>query len=594
MDANNNPAAQVAGNAQWGSDPIADLLRALEFDYIALTPGASFRGLHDSLVNHLGNTRPEILLCVHEEHAVSIAHGYAKATGKLMPVALHSNVGLMHATMAIFNAWCDRVPILIIGAQGPVDAVQRRPWVDWIHTSRDLGSMIRGYIKWDDQPASVPAAIESILRANQIALTEPRGPVYVCLDAGMQEILCEQPHGLPPVERFLPAVAGDPPRDAVDTVASLLSKAERPLLMIGRVSHDPQDWNRRVALAEHLGARVLTDLKNWAVFPTGHPLHPFPPGLFVSAEAGALVREADVIVSLDWIDLAGSLRQANSGAFPDVPVIQCSLDQYSHNGWSMDHQGLPAVELSILAPPDRLVAALVEKLGARPASSRSSAAAAPTPAAGAKDADDISVETMARMTFDKLADRNPSYIRLPLGWPGDCARFAHPMDYLGFDGGGGIGSGPGMAVGAALGLKGSDRLPVAILGDGDYLMGLTALWTGVSHQVPLLIVIANNQSFFNDELHQERVARQRSRPVENRSIGLRMSAPAMNLAELARGQGAHGIGPVTGIDGLGAALDEAIAAVDAGGLAVVDVHVVPEYARAMSAALLRTIPERNG
>jgi thiamine pyrophosphate-dependent acetolactate synthase large subunit-like protein len=214
--------------------------------------------------------------------------------------------------------------------------------------------------------------------------------------------------------------------------------------------------------------------------------------------------------------------------------------------------------------------------------------------AGTDDGDGISVQTMARMTFDKLADRSPSYIRLPLGWPGDCARFADPMDYLGFDGGGGIGSGPGMAVGAALGLKGSGRLPVAILGDGDYLMGLTALWTGVSHQVPLLIVIANNQSFFNDELHQERVARQRGRPVENRSIGLRMSAPAMNLAELARGQGAQGIGPVTKVDDLGAALDEAIAAVAAGGLAVVDVHVFPEYARAMSAALLRTIPERNG
>ena len=165
--------------AEWGSDAVAELLRALEIPYIALTPGASFRGLHDSLVNHLGNQRPELLLCVHEESAVALAHGYARVTGKPLAVALHANVGLMHATMAIFNAWCDRTPILLLGAVGPVDAVKRRPWVDWIHTSRDLGALVRGYTKWDDQPASVPAALEAILRGYRIAMTAPRGPVYV-------------------------------------------------------------------------------------------------------------------------------------------------------------------------------------------------------------------------------------------------------------------------------------------------------------------------------------------------------------------------------------------------------------------------------
>src|SRR5262249_33704673 len=153
----------------------------------SLTPGASFRGLHDSLVNFLGNERPQLLLCIHEEHAVAIAHGYAKVTGRPMAVALHSNVGLMHATMAIFNAWCDRVPILLLGAQGPMDAKRRRPWIDWVHTSRDLGSIIRGYTKWDDQPSSIDAAVESITRANIIAQTAPGGPVYVCLDLDLQE-----------------------------------------------------------------------------------------------------------------------------------------------------------------------------------------------------------------------------------------------------------------------------------------------------------------------------------------------------------------------------------------------------------------------
>ncbi len=171
----------------FGSDVVADALRATDIPYVALNPGASYRGLHDSLVNYLGNEAPQMLLCLHEEAAIAIAHGYAKVTGKAMAAAVHSNVGLMHGTMAIFNAWCDRMPIVVLGATGPVDAVKRRPWIDWIHTARDQGALVRGYTKWDDQPASPAAAREAVLRANWIANTAPRGPTYVNLDAGMQE-----------------------------------------------------------------------------------------------------------------------------------------------------------------------------------------------------------------------------------------------------------------------------------------------------------------------------------------------------------------------------------------------------------------------
>src|ERR1044071_9425389 len=187
--------------AAWGSDAVADLLRVLDIPYVPLTPGASFRGLHDSIVNHLGNTRPELLLCVHEESAVALAHGYARVTGKPLAVALHANVGLMHATMAIFNAWCDRIPMLLLGGVGPMDAMQRRPWVDWIHTARDLGALIRGYTKWDDQPSSIPATLEALTRAHNIAMTHPRGPVFVCLDAAMQEKLSD-PLEDAPLKRF--------------------------------------------------------------------------------------------------------------------------------------------------------------------------------------------------------------------------------------------------------------------------------------------------------------------------------------------------------------------------------------------------------
>jgi thiamine pyrophosphate-dependent acetolactate synthase large subunit-like protein len=578
----------------WGSDPIAALLRALDVEFIALTPGASFRGFHDSLVNYLGNERPELLLALHEENAVAIAHGYARATGRPMAVALHANVGLMHATMAIFNAWCDRMPMLILGAQGPIDAVHRRPWVDWIHTSRDLGALVRGYVKWDDQPASVPAAIESILRAHMIASTAPQGPVYVCLDAGLQEQMVDEPIELPPLERFRAPAAGDPPAEPVARAAAILAAAKQPVILMGRVSASPEDWRRRVELAEKLNAQVITDLKWGAVFPTAHPLHPFAPGLYINADAYAAIRDADAILSLDWIDLGGTLRQACEGDLPRGKVVQCSLDQYCHNGWSMDHQGLPPADVSLLAAPDRVVEKLLSAIGPRAAPPPRRPARPSTVAnTGHSGAGVISVAEMARTVSKSLDGCNPSYIRLPIGWPGEYCRFEHPLDFLGYDGGGGIGSGPGMAVGAALALRASGRLPVAVLGDGDYLMGLTAIWSAVRYRVPLLVVVANNQSFFNDEVHQERVARQRGRPVENRSIGMRMDDPPLDLAMLARGQGAVGIGPVRALADLEPAMAEAIAKVRAGGTCVIDVHVAPEYARATTAALLRQIPARG-
>jgi thiamine pyrophosphate-dependent acetolactate synthase large subunit-like protein len=205
----------------------------------------------------------------------------------------------------------------------------------------------------------------------------------------------------------------------------------------------------------------------------------------------------------------------------------------------------------------------------------------------------LSIEGMAQITTDTLAAHNPSYIRLPLGWPGSCCRFADPLDYIGFDGGGGIGSGPGMAVGGALALRESGRLPVAILGDGDYLMGLTALWSAVHYRVPLLVLVANNESFFNDELHQERMAVTRGRPVENRSVGLRMSDPPLDLATLARGQGAIGFGPARNPDELREAITKAVAETKAGRVCVIDVHVAPEYSRSVSSSLLRHIPQEG-
>src|SRR6187549_98825 len=226
----------------YGSDVAAEALRDLNIPYIALNPGASFRGLHDSLVNYLGNSTPQMLLCLHEEAAVAIAHGYAKVTGRAMAAAVHSNVGLMHATMAIFNAWCDRMPMLGLGATGPVDAAKRRPWIDWIHTARDQGALVRPYTKWDDQPASPAAARESLMRASFLSHAAPMGPVYVNLDAEMQEAKLAEPLAPLDVARFMPPVASAPAAEHVAKAAGLLKAAKNIVMLIGRSSRSEAAW----------------------------------------------------------------------------------------------------------------------------------------------------------------------------------------------------------------------------------------------------------------------------------------------------------------------------------------------------------------
>src|SRR3954462_3331115 len=351
-----------ANAAAFGSDVIADTLRALDIPYIALNPGASFRGLHDSLVNYLGNSTPQMLLCLHEEAAVAIAHGYAKVTDKAMAAAVHSNVGLMHATMAIFNAWCDRMPVLVLGATGPVDAAKRRPWIDWIHTARDQGALVRPYTKWDDQPASPGAAREALMRASFLAHAAPQGPVYVNLDAEMQEAKLEQPLAPLEIARFTPQVMTSAPASLVALAAAQLKAAQRPVILIGRTSRSLEGWNARVALAEALGARVITCLKLGASFPTEHPLHLGAPSVLVpDAQGLAALGAADVILALDWVDLAGTLRTAKAPA-PGAKVISVTVDYQVHNGWSMDHQGLAPVDLLLAADPQAAVPLLLQAL----------------------------------------------------------------------------------------------------------------------------------------------------------------------------------------------------------------------------------------
>jgi thiamine pyrophosphate-dependent acetolactate synthase large subunit-like protein len=578
------PAPPLAVAAAFGSDVVAQTLRALDVPFIVLNPGASFRGFHDSLVNYLGNDRPQVLLCLHEEHAVAIAQGYAKVTGRPLAVAVHSNVGLMHATMAIFNAWCDRMPVIVIGATGPVDAMRRRPWIDWIHTAADQGALVRSYVKWDAQPASAGAAREALLRAAWHAQTAPMGPVYLNLDAHLQEAPLAAPLPALDVARYVPATVAMAPAEDIARAAALLRGAKRPVLLVGRVSRSEAAWEARVLLAQALGAQVLTDLKVGAGFPTEHPLHVGAPSIVLRPEAAAAIAQADVILSLDWVDLAGAFKMACGDGAPVARVVHVSLDHQLHNGWSMDHQGLPAVDVLLAGEPDRVVPALLRALPRRRRHAPHAATVASGPPVESKPRAAPQVDDLALVLRRAVGRRATSLLHLPLSWNAATWPFDHPLDFVGSDGGGGIGAGPGIAVGAALALKGSGRLPVAVCGDGDFLMGVTALWTAVHYRIPLLLVVANNQSFYNDEVHQERVAAMRGRPVANKWIGQRMTDPAIDLAAMAVAQGALGIGPVTSCAALAGAFAKAIAAVDAGRVAVVDVRVKPGFTPAMAAA----------
>ena len=569
------PSESEAGG-QYGSDVVAQTLRALEIPYVALVPGSSLRGLHDSIVNRLGNVAPQLIVCLHEEASVAIAQGYAKITGRAMAVGLHANVGLMHAVMSVYNAWCDRMPILLLGGTGPTDAAERRPWIDWIHTTRDQAFMIRGSVKWDDTPSSPAAAREGLARAKWIAETCPMGPVYVNLDVELQEDATAE---LPPLDldRLMPKVSAGADLEAIKKAAKMLREAKFPFILMGRGGRNPDVWNSRVELAESLGAKVATNLKLGAVFPTDHPLHSAPPATFLRPEANAALREADVILALDWLDLAGTFARAFNGEAPDAKVISVSKDHTIHNGVNMDHQAQPVVDLFLSADPDQVVGPLAKEIGKSDRTYTQIDWQEPDPADCFRKGQ-RTINGLAAELIRAVGSRAVTLTNLPLSWNGGFWPFRGPLDYVGGDGASGLGAGPGIAVGQALALKGSGRLPVSICGDGDFLMGHTALWTAVHYKLPLLVIVANNRCYFNDVGHQETVAKNRGRNPDNKWIGQMLTDPDIDIAAMGRSLGTSGWGPVRTGDDLNSILRDAIARVDQGGVAVVDVQIASGYA----------------
>ncbi|MCP3473325.1 thiamine pyrophosphate-binding protein [Bradyrhizobium sp. CCGUVB1N3] len=576
------PAVTPSNAAEWGSDVAAQMLRVLDIPYVALNPGASYRGFHDSLVNNLGNETPQMLLCLNEDHVVSIAHGYAKATDKAMACVLHSNVGLLHGSMGIFNAWCDRAPMIVIGATGPVAPEKRRPWIDWIHTAKDQGALLRDFIKWDDEPRSPHGIVEAFLRGAQLTNSQPTAPVYICLDAGLQEQKLDEPMQVPSTTRYQPATPPRASRKDIEAVAGLLASAKNPLILFGRGGRSREAWDNRVKLAELTGASVMTSIRERAIFPTEHKLHAVPPFYWLSPTAKEAVRKADVIVSFDWVDLNGVLLQMmrKTEAYP-AKIAHVTLDASLHRGWSMDYFALPPVDIPVVAGADGFVEDVLTVLETRLAGKSlwkgDNRNTAPKPAytpnaeteMGPRDIEVALAKVRGNQTF--------TLAHVTIGWAGDVYQFRDPLDFMGHDGGAGLAAGPGLTIGVALALKDQNRPVVAVLGDGDFMQGVSALWTAAHYGIPALFIVSNNRSNFNDELHQEAVARMRGRPPENRWIGQRIAEPVIDLAAMAKAQGIASEGPVKTASELEAAIERGLAAVRAGRPYLIDAHVAPGY-----------------
>jgi thiamine pyrophosphate-dependent acetolactate synthase large subunit-like protein len=576
----------------YGSDLLIDLLAKLGVEYAAFNPGASFRGLHDSLVNYGGDERPRHILCTHEETSVALAHGYAKATGRPMAAILHDVVGLLHASMAIFIAWCDRVPILLLGGSGPQDSSLRRPWIEWIHTALVQGNLVRDYVKWDDQPFGLQAAVESILRGWRLMRAEPAAPVYIALDTTLQEDPVPDGVTLPTdLDRWTTQAAVQVDPAGLETLAGWLTEARRPVILADRVGRDAVAVTALRELAERLQAPVV-DLWARFNFPNTHPLDA------AGATAG-LLAEADLVLALDVTDLHGVLRTPDANRRPQAFALQAgasiatiSASELLVRSWTSDYQRIQPVDLNLVGETRLALPALNRLLNERLASHASRSAA------------DERAERAARLAVDAAGRRaawerqaregagrspiSPAYLAVTIrealagrawvlgnsdlrGWVRRLWSVERQDQWLGAGGGAGVGYGIGAALGVGLAHKDTGTIVVNVQPDGDLLYCTSALWTAAREQLPLLTIMWNNRSYFNSEDHARRLAQFRGRDVERRGIGTRPDGPFVDYATVARGFGMVAEGPIESPSELPAALDRAVRAVAGGRPYLLDV-----------------------
>ena len=568
---------------------MVDAIKALDLEYVAMNPGSSFRGLHDSLVNY-GDNSPEMITCPHEKISVGVAHGYAKARGRPMGAILHDVVGLLHGSLGIYYAYIDRVPVVVLGGAGPMALEQRRPNIDWIHTANVQGNAVRNFTKWDDQPASIRSVPEVLARARRVATSEPAGPVYVALDAGLQEAPLDEPVPMPDFDRLRTPVPLGPDPGALELLAERLVAADRPVIVPGYAGRDPAAWGQLVALAELLGAGVI-DTHVRSNFPNRHALN-------VTGAEGVL-EEADLVCFVDVNDMGkptqvldSTTRKVRSRISEGAAVVDIGFNDLGISAWSHDFTALHPTDLQVTADTAVALPLLLE-------SCRRLEAAAPDARErrGRRRAElrDAHEATWARWRREEESDWDSSPVStarlvaqvweairgsdwvLTAGGAGGRALRAWDFDRPDRHPGASLGTATqiGISLGVALAHRHTGRLVVDLQPDGDLMFDLSALWVAAYHRLPMLVVMFNNRSYNNDWEHQERMAHQRGTPIERASIGMELDRPAPDFAGVARSLGWWADGPVADPSALAPVLERAVESVAAGTPALVDVVCLP-------------------
>jgi acetolactate synthase-1/2/3 large subunit len=564
---------------RWNSDVIVDLLHAYELPYAALNPGASYRGLHDSMVNYGGN-KPVMMLCQHEETAVQIAHGYAKASGKPMVAILHNLVGLLHANMAVYYAYADRAPVFIIGATGPMDETKRRPRIDWIHTALVQGEAVRAYTKWDYQPSVIGGVPESFARAYSVMMTEPRGPIYMCYDAWLQEQPLEQDVPLPKKDAVKVPSRLAPDPQALERAAQMLLAAKRPVMIAEFVGREPEGFHALVELAETLGAPVY-DVNSRLNFPSRHPLN--------LSMVKDVFRDADLLLCLDTRDwerptteLVSTTREVKSIVPAGCKWIDLGFGDLELSSWAMDYQRLAHADLRILGDTTLAIPALTALLKPGVKKDRVDETRKAATALGEQarrkwekqaredwDASPITLPRLATEVWNTIQGEDWVLSANTLEeWTRKIWDFDRPYRHPGKS----LGTATqiGISLGVALAHRAAGRLVVDLQPDGDLMFDAGALWVAAKHRIPMLVVMYNNRAYYNDWEHQIRMAKLRGTPLERAHIGMDMDDPAPDFAAMAKSMGWYAEGPIDKPGEVAAALKRAIAKVKSGQPALLD------------------------
>ncbi|SDR48954.1 acetolactate synthase-1/2/3 large subunit [Paraburkholderia fungorum] len=586
------PAADAAHIGNPGSDLMVDLLRIAGIDYVAAMPGSTFRGIHESIVNYAGDVHPQLIVCTHEEASAAIAHGYAKVAGKPMACLVHSTVGLQHASMAIYNAWCDRVPMMVL-AGNIADATKRRPGVEWYHTAQDLGALVRDYTKWDDYPMSLQHYAESFMRAYTMSVTPPMEPVLIVADTELQEQPIADPRDIrvPPLRVATPPVASG---DALATAAAMLCGAKTPVIVADRAVRTQAAMDTLVRIAESLNAPVVDQLGRMN-FPTGHYLNH-------TSRQAKLLAQADVILALEVGDvwgLTGTVpdtieRPSKPRGHGDARVVSISTaylygksnmqdsERYSAPALAIAGDaeaslpGLLHAVLAAITPAQReIVAAREQPMKLAFAEMRNNAREAAT---RAWDASPISTARLCQEVWNVIRHEDWAMVSPPNPismWPLRLWDFTKTYQFIGSGGGYGVGYGAPAAVGAALAHRDAGRIAVNIQTDGDLMVLPGALWTAAHHALPLLTVMHNNRAWHQETMHIQRMASRRDRHPERGTMGTLLQDPPIDFAALAKSMGMWAEGPVSEPGELGPALARAMSQVKSGKPALVDVLTQP-------------------